>query len=125
MTPPATNRYTATHEWIRLEGEEALVGMTDHAQKEVTDVVYVELPPIGKHVKAGEVAMVIESVKAAFDIYAPVSGEVTRVNSRLEKDPGVVNRSPYDEGWLFAMKVNDPKALDRLMTHEAYLASLR
>lgn len=124
IPPPPSNRYTKTHEWIRLEGDEAFVGMTDHAQKEMTDIVYAELPLIGKRLKAGEVAMVIESVKAAFDIYAPVGGEVIRINSRLEKDPGLVNRSPYDEGWLFVLKVHDPKEMENLLTDEAYLAML-
>ena len=115
-----TRRYAKSHEWIRMEGNLGYVGISDHAQKEVTDVVYVELPKIGKAVKAGEEATTMESVKAAFSIYAPVSGSITKVNAILEGDPGLINRSPFDEGWMFAIEATDLKELNALMSEEQY-----
>jgi glycine cleavage system H protein len=115
------HRYTKTHEWIRAEADgTASVGISDFAQHQVTDIVYVELPKVGRVVKAGEECAVIESVKSAFSIYAPVSGEIVKVNQTLVKDPGLVNRSPYDEGWFLALKLSDPVELQALMTHEQY-----
>ena len=120
MPNPDSCRFTKTHEWVCLDGTEAVVGISDHAQHEITDVVYVELPKAGKKVVRGEPCAVVESVKAAFDIYAPVSGEVAAVNEALSKDPGTVNRSPYDEGWFFKVKASSAEELSNLMTHLQY-----
>lgn len=119
-----TRRYTKTHEWVRLEGNLAYVGISDHAQKEVTDVVYVEVPKTGKTLKAGEEATTLESVKAAFSLYAPVSGTLAKANAGLEKDPGLINKSPYDEGWIFAIEMSHPSEIDALMTEDQYQAFL-
>jgi glycine cleavage system H protein len=113
-------RYTKSHEWIRVEGNLGYVGISDHAQKEVTDVVYVEMPKVGKVLKAGEEATSLESVKAAFSIYAPVSGKISKANTALEGDPGLINKSPYDQGWIFALEISNPAELDSLMTEEQY-----
>lgn len=118
-------RFTKTHEWLRVEGNTGYVGITDHAQKEITDVVFVELPKAGREVvKAGEAA-VVESVKAAFSIYAPVSGKVVKANAAVEKDPSLVNKSPYDEGWFFAIEIKDKSEIDSLMTHGDYLEFIK
>lgn len=110
-------KFTKSHEWIAPDGT---VGITDHAQKEVTDVVFVELPPKGKQVqKEGELAT-IESVKAAFPIYAPVSGKVAAVNDKVSKNPELVNKSPYGDGWLFKLDISKPAELGEIMTHEQY-----
>ena len=114
-------KYTQTHEWVSLSGGVATVGITAHAQKEISDVVFVELPAPERVLKQKESAMVIESVKAAFDIYAPLSGKVLKVNDALKDSPEAVNRSPYGEGWLFQMECSDPKELDTLLTEEQYL----
>lgn len=118
-------RYTKSHEWVRVDGKIAYVGISDHAQREVTDVVYVEVPKTGKALKAGDEATTIESVKAAFSIYAPVSGTLVQANSELEKDPGLINQSPYDKGWMFAIEMSDPSEADALMTEEQYAAFLK
>lgn len=115
-----TLRFAKTHEWIRLAGSQGTIGITDHAQHEVTDVVYVELPPLGKTVKQGDECLTIESVKAAFSIYAPVAGNVVQVNSRLLKEPGLINQSPYEDGWIVTLEVENPEELADLMTHEQY-----
>jgi glycine cleavage system H protein len=118
-------RFAKTHEWLRVEGSTGYVGITDHAQKEITDVVFVELPKIGKEVaKAGEAA-VVESVKAAFSIYAPVSGKIIKANSAVEKDPSLVNKSPYEEGWFFAIEIKDSSEIDSLMTQKDYLEFIK
>ena len=113
-------RYAKSHEWIRLDGKTGTVGISDHAQKEVTDVVYVEMAKVGKTVKAGDEATTLESVKAAFSIYAPVSGTITKANNALEGDPGLINKSPFDDGWIFALDVSNPAELDALMTEDEY-----
>ncbi len=113
-------RYAETHEWIHLEGKIATVGITDHAQKEISDVVFVELPKVGRALKQKDSAMVIESVKAAFDIYAPVSGKVIKVNDKLQMKPELVNSSPYADGWLFQLECENPAELDKLMTEDQY-----
>jgi glycine cleavage system H protein len=120
-----TRRYTKTHEWIRPEGKLAYVGISDHAQKEVTDVVYVEMAKTGKTLKAGDEATTLESVKAAFSIYAPVSGTLAKANPLLEKDPGLINRSPFEEGWIFAIEMSNPSECDALMTEAQYQAFLK
>lgn len=114
--------YTEEHEWIRLEGEIGVVGITDYAQEQLGDVVYVELPEIGKVVARGEEAAVVESVKAASEVYAPVSGEVVEVNEALAEDPAKVNADPTGDGWFLKLKVGDPAELDALMDDEAYNA---
>jgi glycine cleavage system H protein len=118
-------RYAKSHEWIRLDGKTGIVGISDHAQKEVTDVVYVEMAKIGKSVKAGDEATTLESVKAAFSIYAPMSGTITKTNNALEGDPGLINKSPYDDGWIFALEIADPAELNHLMTEAQYQEFLK
>jgi len=115
-------RFTKTHEWISVQGTEGTVGITRHAQDEISDVVFVELPAVGGQVRAGQEMVVVESVKAAFSIYAPVSGTVARVNERLVKEPALINTAPYDDGWLVALHVQDANELMQLMTHSQYEA---
>ena len=110
--------YAASHEWVRVEGEVATVGITDHAQHELTDVVFVELPAVGRVVKSGEACAVVESVKTASDIYAPVAGEVVAVNGEVAKNPALVNTDPYGEGWF--MKVRLAGAVSGLKDAKAY-----
>jgi glycine cleavage system H protein len=112
---PSDLKYAKSHEWVRLAGGEAVVGITDHAQHELTDLVFVELPEVGRKVKAGEACAVVESVKTASDIYSPVSGEVIEVNQAAASDPALVNREPYAGGWLFKVRVDGPGAADGLM----------
>ncbi len=127
MPNPASCRYARTHEWAWSSGDDGLVwvGLSDHAQKEIGDVVFVDMPKIGSKVSAGQAVGVVESVKAAFDIYAPVAGEVAAVNVEIAKDPALPNRSPYDEGWLFKIKPSDPSQMNRLLDHGAYEAFLK
>ena len=113
-------RYAQSHEWVSLNGKIATVGISDHAQKEISDVVFIELPKIDKVVKQKESAMVIESVKAAFDIYAPMSGKVVKINDVLKDSPELVNRSPYDQGWLYQLECSDLKEFDSLLTEAQY-----
>jgi glycine cleavage system H protein len=113
-------RYTRTHEWVRVEGDVAVVGVTDFAQSELGDITYLELPEPGTVVKQGESMGVIESVKAASDIYAPVSGEVVEVNRSVVDSPELVNKSPYDEAWLAKVRLSAPEELERLMDAAAY-----
>lgn len=120
MQVPAELLYTKTHEWARREANEVVVGITSHAQEELRDVVFVELPKIGKAVKQGEPMAVIESVKAAFDIYAPVSGAVTRVNDALVKSPQLINEDCYGAGWMFAISPSDSGEVSNLMPSEEY-----
>jgi glycine cleavage system H protein len=109
-----------SHEWAHVAGDAAVVGVSEHAQKEISDVVFVELPKVGRKVKQGESVSVVESVKAAFDIYAPLSGEVSAVNDKLATDPALVNRSPHDEGWLFKLKLSKPEEAASLMDYKQY-----
>jgi glycine cleavage system H protein len=113
-------RYTRDHEWVRVDGDLAVVGITDYAQSQLGDVVYVELPEIGRRVEQGKEAAVVESVKAASEVYAPVSGEVVEVNEALATDPARVNADPIGEGWFIKLRLDDPKQLDTLMDEEAY-----
>lgn len=115
-------RYTEDHEWIRVEDGIAVVGITDYAQQQLGDIVFVELPESGRSLAKGKEAAVVESVKAASEVYAPVSGEVTEVNAALADDPALVNRSAEDEGWFFKVKLVDAAALDSLMDAAAYKA---
>ncbi len=115
-----TTRYTKDHEYIRIEGDAGIVGITDYAQSQLGDVVFVELPSVGKTVKKGDEAAVVESVKAASEIYAPVSGEVVEVNSDLEASPGTVNEDPAGRGWFMKIRLTDQGELDGLLTEEQY-----
>ncbi len=121
---PGDLRYAKSHEWVRVNGDTAEVGISDHAQHELTDVVFVELPAAGRKLKAGESCAVVESVKTASDIYAPVSGEVVAANPRLAQQPGLVNSAPYGDGWFFKIKLADPGELDRLLSPENYLKQI-
>lgn len=112
--------FTDEHEWIDLEGDTATVGITDFAQGQLGDIVFVELPDVGTMVEKGKDAAVVESVKAASDVYAPLSGEVVEVNDSLEDDPALVNSSPEEDGWFFKMTVSDKSELDGLMDDKAY-----
>jgi len=112
--------YTKDHEWAKLEGTRARVGITDHAQHELTDVVYVELPSVGKVVKRGDEIGVVESVKAASEVYAPVGGRIVEVNKALEDKPEFVNKDPYGEGWIAVLEVTDPAEANALMGAAAY-----
>jgi glycine cleavage system H protein len=117
---PADLRYAKTHEWVRLAGEYATIGITDHAQHELTDIVFVELPAKGRTLKAGESCAVVESVKTASDIYTPVSGEITAVNDALVGNPALVNTDPYGEGWFFKLKLTNPSEAQPLLSAEEY-----
>lgn len=117
---PEELRYTKEHEWLKVEGGKARVGITDHAQAELTEIVYVELPKVGKKVRKGETLGVVESVKTVSDIYSPVSGEVVEVNSRLEEEPQLINESPYEKGWFALLKLADPSEVEGLLTPSAY-----
>lgn len=121
---PAELKYAKTHEWIRLSGDTATIGITDHAQHELTDVVFIELPARGRQVKAGDACAVVESVKTASDIYAPVSGEVVEVNDAAVKDPSLVNREPYDGGWLFKVKLSAAPTAGQLLSPADYQAQI-
>ena len=123
MNIPNDLLYAKSHEWLRLEKDSGTVGITDHAQSELSDVVYVELPKIGRKVAAGEAIATVESVKAASDIYAPVSGEIIAANPVLSSDPGLVNREPYGQGWLFRLKPDQPKP-SGLLSPAEYSATL-
>ena len=112
--------FTKEHEWIRVEGDTATVGISDHAQDALGDIVFAEVPDAGRQVRKGDEAAVVESVKAASDVYAPVSGEVTEGNSALGDDPALVNRDPEGEGWFFKLKLSDTGELDGLMDESAY-----
>jgi glycine cleavage system H protein len=120
MNIPDDLLYNETHEWIKREGDNARIGITDHAQSELTDVVYVELPKLDRQANAKEAIAVVESVKAASDIYAPVKGTVVEVNKALEADPGLINREPYGQGWIFVLKIDNPDDLKQLKDADAY-----
>jgi glycine cleavage system H protein len=117
---PTELKFAKSHEWIRLEGDTATIGISDHAQHELTDVVFVELPALGRKVAAGEACAVVESVKTASDIYAPLSGEVVAVNPQLAQHPELVNTEPYQGGWFFKLKLSQPSEADRLLNAETY-----
>lgn len=121
---PEDLKYAASHEWVRVEGETATVGITDHAQHELTDVVFVELPAVGRELRAGEACAVVESVKTASDVYAPLSGTVTAVNEALAAHPGLVNSEPYGAGWFFRLRLTQPAELARLLDAAAYRAQI-
>ena len=112
--------FTKEHEWIRVEGDTATVGISNHAQEALGDIVFAEVPQAGRRVAKGEEAAVVESVKAASDVYAPLSGEVTESNPALADDPAIINRAPEGDGWFFKLKLDDPGELDGLMDEAAY-----
>lgn len=124
MSLPTDLRYKDSHEWIQTEGEALAVGITDHAQEELTDIVYVELPEAGKQVKAGDPVAVVESVKSASDIYAPISGEIVEGNELLGSAPQQINDDAFGQGWIFKIKPADPAELDGLMDSEAYASHI-
>ena len=120
MNVPDDLLYNETHEWIKREGENVRVGITDHAQSELTDVVYVELPKMDRQANAKEAVAVVESVKAASDIYVPVKGTIVEINTALEADPALINREPYGQGWIFVLKIDNADDLKQLKNAEAY-----
>lgn len=122
MNIPVELRYSKHDEWVRVEGDEIVTGITDYAQDQLSDIVYVELPEVGDRYEEGEAYGVVESVKAASDVYVPATGEVVAVNSELEDEPEVVNKDPYGKGWFVRVKVDDVASLDGLMDAEAYKA---
>jgi glycine cleavage system H protein len=119
---PSDLKYSKSHEWARVAEATATVGITDHAQHELTDIVFVELPDVGSKVKAGDACAVVESVKTASDIYSPVSGEIIEVNKAVVDDPALVNSNPYGTGWLYKIKLSAPAELESLLTPQAYAA---
>ncbi|MBI5384409.1 MAG: glycine cleavage system protein GcvH [Verrucomicrobia bacterium] len=119
---PADLKYAKSHEWVRPAGDVATVGISDHAQHELTDIVFVELPAVGRKLKAGETCAVVESVKTASDVYAPVSGEVIAVNDAVTKTPVLANDQPYGDGWFFKVKLSDPAELGSLLSPADYAA---
>ncbi len=121
---PAELRYSASHEWVKVDAGTGTVGISDHAQSELSDVVFVELPKVGAKVNAGSVVATIESVKAASDIYTPVSGEVTEINADLTKKPELVNQDPYGAAWLFKVKLSAPDEVGKLLDAAAYKTSI-
>jgi len=121
---PSDLKYAKSHEWVRVSGDTAAVGITDHAQHELTDVVFVELPEVGRKVKAGEACAVVESVKTASDIYSPVSGEIVALNKPVTDNPALVNTEPYAGGWFFKIKLNNPAELNALLSPEQYKAQI-
>ena len=118
-------KYTESHEWLKLKNDIAQVGITDHAQDALTDIVFVELPEIGKNVKKGDELCVVESVKSVSEIYAPISGKVSKVNKKLEDTPEVVNESPYDEGWLVELEIENNSEIDSLLNAESYKKTIQ
>ena len=121
---PNDLRYAKSHEWVRVNGDVGTVGITDHAQHELTDVVFVELPNVGRSVKAGEACAVVESVKTASDIYSPVSGEIVAVNKASADNPALVNTAPFGDGWFFQVKLANAAEVENLLTPEAYRAQI-
>jgi glycine cleavage system H protein len=124
MNVPDDLYYTDSHEWVRVEGENARIGITDHAQAELTDVVYVELPKVGATAEAKGQIAVVESVKAASDIYAPIKGTVAEVNKALETNPALINTDPFGEGWIFVLKMDAPEQVKQLKDAAGYRATI-
>ncbi|HLT18432.1 MAG TPA: glycine cleavage system protein GcvH [Thermomicrobiales bacterium] len=124
MAVPTDRKYTRTHEWVLVDGDTATIGITDYAQNELGDITYVELPAPGDTLDKSDSFGIIESVKAASDVYMPVAGEVTETNSEAESAPELINSSPYEDAWLIRVKISDPKDLEELMDAEAYEAFL-
>jgi glycine cleavage system H protein len=125
MAYPVGYRYTKAHEWVAVEGNRARIGITDHAQSELGDIVFVELPAVGSSVQAGQILATVESVKAVGDVFAPLDGRVIEVNGALESSPEAINRSPHDEGWIAVIEIADLAAVDALLDatgYESFLA---
>ena len=120
MNFPENLRYTIDHEWVKIDGDEATIGITDFAQRELGDIVYVEIESVGKDLQAGEIFGTVEAVKTVSDLYLPLSGTVNEVNPNLNSNPEAVNSDPYGEGWMIKMKVSNPSDLDGLLSSEAY-----
>ena len=121
---PADLKYAKSHEWVRVQGDTATIGITDHAQHELTDVVFVELPAVNRALKAGEACAVVESVKTASDIYSPVSGQVTEANKAVVDNPALVNTDPYGAGWFFKIKLSNPGEVNSLLAAAQYQAEI-
>lgn len=121
---PVDLKYAKSHEWVRVVGDVATVGITDHAQHELTDVVFVELPAVGRKLKAGETCAVVESVKTASDIYSPVTGEVLEINAAVVDNPALVNNDPFGSGWFYRIKVTQPSELGALLAAGEYAAQI-
>ena len=117
---PTDLKYTSSHEWVSVGGDTAIIGISDHAQDELTELVFIELPEIGRELAAGDPCAVVESVKTASDIYAPVSGQVIETNDALDTEPGTVNEDPYGDGWFFKIRLANPKELDDLLSPDDY-----
>jgi glycine cleavage system H protein len=120
MNFPDNLRYTKDHEWVKVDGDEATVGITEFAQRELGDIVYVEIDTVGKDIKGGEIFGTVEAVKTVSDLYLPVSGTITEVNPNINSNPESVNTDPYGDGWMIKMKISDRAQLDELLTAEAY-----
>ena len=120
--PPAKSdtRYTKDHEWVRLDGDIVTIGITDHAQQQLGELVFIELPDLEREVTAGEACAVVESVKAASDVYSPLAGRVAEINETVVEDPGIVNNDAEGEGWFFRLEIDEPAAFEDLMDQEAY-----
>ncbi|MFO7677634.1 MAG: glycine cleavage system protein GcvH [Thermoplasmatota archaeon] len=116
-------KYTQSHEWVKIKGDIAVIGITDHAQAELTDIVFVELPEKGKEVKKGDELCVVESVKSVSEIYSPLDGTVEKINEQLNDSPEIINESPYDNGWLVELKISDTSQINDLMDAKAYKES--
>jgi glycine cleavage system H protein len=117
---PSDLKYAKSHEWVRVSGDTATIGITDHAQHELTDVVFVELPAVNRQVKAGDACAVVESVKTASDIYSPVSGQITEINKAVSDNPALVNSDPYAGGWFYKIKLSNPSEVNSLLSPEQY-----
>jgi len=120
MKVPEELKYTEEHEWVKVEGDIAIVGITDFAQNELSDIVYVELPEVGKNIKKGDVITTVEAVKTVADVYSPVSGEIIEVNEKLKDEPSIINNDPYGEGWIAKVKMENPEEINALLDHTAY-----
>lgn len=125
MNFPSDLRYTKSHEWVRKVSDKMVIGITDYAQHEISDVVFVELPHVGRQAQQGKAISVVESVKAAFDIYAPVSGTVKAINTTLESDPAMVNEDPYGKGWFFELTPQKQEEWETLLTKDQYEQMIR
>ena len=117
---PTDLSYASSHEWVHVEGDTATIGISDHAQEELTDLVFIELPEVGSQLPAGDPCAVVESVKTASDIYAPVSGQVIEINDALDTEPGTVNEDPYGDGWFFKVRLSNPDEINDLLSDEEY-----
>jgi glycine cleavage system H protein len=124
MNVPDDLKFAETHEWIRVDGDVGTVGITDHAQAELTDIVFAEPPKVGTKISAKEALAVVESVKAASDIYSPVAGDVVEANEALSNDPALINKDPYGAGWIFKIRIADRAELDRLLDATAYRSQI-